>query len=217
MAEFVRLFGRMFLRTREGRKVEQITFRVRATVPGGAKIRVADLQAQPGALVTGWTLHTLDLGLQDLAGWELRNGVMRGAQVLVVTADTEQASPLRVDAQPLNGAATVRVGAFHYGRIAGAARVDGPSFTASQGAGLPPHLTARADVDLTLDQPPTGRSRVLVWFRGITTIEDDDMATPLEPPEEPTIPGPEPEPEDEDDTPDPNDPPDPGEDEEEEP
>lgn len=214
MADFVRLFGRMFLRTREGRRVERITFRVRAAVPGGARVRVTDLQAQPGALVTGWTLHTLDLGLQPVGGWELRNGVMRGRQTLVVTADTEQASPLRIDAQPLNGAAPVRVGAFHFGTVADTARVDGLASTATQGAGLPPHLTARSDIDLDLDQPPTARSRVLAWFRGVVAVEDDDIATGVEPPEEPTIPEPEPDPEDEPGTPDPNDPPD---DDEEEP
>ena len=131
---------------------------------------------------------------------------MRGPQTIVVVADTPQASPLRIDAEPLNGAAAVQVGRYRFGAIVGDARLDGLTHTATQGAGLPPHLTARSDVDVSIEQPAGSRSRVLVWLRGITQVPDDGVALPTEPAEPPTVPDPEPEPEDPPETPDPNDP-----------
>lgn len=211
----MRLFGKLYPQHSSGKRVESLRLRIQAVVPGGATVQVTDVQLQPGSFITGWTLHSADLGLEAVGGWELRNGIMRGPQTMVITSDTEQASPLRVDAQPLNGAAAVRVGRYLFGTIADAARVDGLGHTASQGAGLPPYLTARADVDVPIDQPATTRSRVLVWLRGITQVTDDTVATETDEPEEPIDPGTEPEPEDEPGTPDPNDPPDDDEDEEE--
>lgn len=191
MGDWVRLFGR--LRPHEDKPIESMTVRVRVMVPEGATVKVADVQVQPGDKITGWTLHSADLGLTEVDGWELRNGILRGPAVLVVTADTEQASPLRIDAEPLNGAATVQVGRYRFGSIAASARLDGLAHTATQGAGLPPHLTARADVDLNLDQPATTRSRLLVWLRGITSEPvDGEVSLPVEDPEPTPDPTPDP-------------------------
>lgn len=209
MADWVRLFGRLFPRQSEGRKVETLTVRVRALVPAGGTVHIADVQCQPGDKITGWTLHSSDLGLTPVEGWELRNGVFRGPQTMVVTADTALASPLRVDAEPLNTAAAVRVGGYRFGTIntGGAARVDGLEHTATQGAGLPPHLTARADVDLDLEQPATARSRVLLWLRGITTVTSEGaVSLPVEDPEPEPEPTPDPGLEPVPGEPDPNDP-----------
>lgn len=192
MGEFVRLFGRSFPQNGEGRQVESLRVRVQAAVPAGATVRVADVQCQPGSLITGWTLHSADLGLVPVDGWQLRNGVFRGPQRVVVAADVASASPLRVDLEPLKGAAPVQVGGYLFGEITTAARLDGLDHTATQGAGLPPHLTARTDADLELQQPAGARSRMLVWFRGIVTVEADDPALPSDPPE--TVPDPAPDP-----------------------
>ena len=208
MGEPVRLFGRL-RPVLAGRGVQRVRLRLVArSIPDGAHVDVSDVQLQPGRHITGWVLHNADMGLRPVGGWELRNGIMRGPQVVVVPADVEQASPLRIDAQPLNGAAAIRAGRYLFGHVGDAARVDGLAHTATQGAGIAPHLTARADIDLEIEQPPKARSRVLVWMRGITKIDDDTLATETQPPELPPPLGVEPDPGDEPGTPDPNDPPD---------
>jgi hypothetical protein len=169
---WVRLFARAH--AHGGKPVSSVRMRVRCQdLPDGAQVKVADLQLQPGALVTGWTLHPSDLGVQSVTGWQFRNGVLAGDQTVIVTADVDSASPTMVDAR---GQATVQVGGFYFGQVDGWALLDGMSHTATQGAGIPPHLTAGSDIDI-----PTrvdGRVLASVWFRGHATSDPEPDPPP---------------------------------------
>lgn len=173
----VRLFGRLNLQHRGDRHVEQVKVRIQAAIPGGATVKVTDVQLQPGRFVTGWTLHPSDLGVEAVPGWEWRNAVVSGDQVVVVTADVASASPTLWDVRGTS--ADVRVGRYFFGPVAGSSRVDGEASTASQGAGLPPHLTARADVDVPAHV--TGRALLCCWFRGLAVAANTDILPPAPP------------------------------------
>lgn len=171
MADHVRLFGRFNLQRRGARRVESVRLRVQAPVPVGAVVRVTDVQLQPGRFVTGWTLNTRDLGVQPVSGWSWRNAVVSGRRDLVIVADVASASPTVWD---LRGTAiAARVGQYLFGSVGAAgARVDGSERTATQGAGIPPHITARADVTI----PATiegGRVLATCWFRGLASAPVD--------------------------------------------
>ena len=179
MGEYTRLFGRLSLQRRGGRKVEAIRMRIECPIPSGAVARVTDAQLQPGRFVTGWTLNARDLGVAEVGGWSWRNAVVSGRRQLVVAADVAAASPTVWDVR--GDAQSVRVGRFLFGAVAQGARVDGHAHTATRGAGIPPHLTARADVDV--DAEVTG-GRVLAtcWFRGLAVPANDDLLPPGPPP-----------------------------------
>ena len=170
----VRLFGRLTLQRRGPRRVESIRLRVQASIPSGAVVRVTDVQLQPGRFVTGWTLHPSDLGVQPVPGWEWRNGVVSGGMTLVVAADVASASPMLWDVR--GNADAVQVGQFRFGRVSAGARLDGSSHTATQGAGIPPHLTARSDVDVPVSV--AGRVLACCWFRGVTVATNADLLPP---------------------------------------
>ena len=180
VADYTRLFGRFPLQHRGGRKVAGVRLRLGATLPPGTVLRITDVQLQPGRFVTGWTLHPSDLGVEPVGGWSWRNAVVSGRRDLVVAADTEQASPTLFDVR--GNASRVRLGAFHMGAVAGAARVDGFERTATQGAGIPPHLTRRADVDVPA-LVEGGRALVTCWFRGIGHAADPSVMPPGPPPD----------------------------------
>lgn len=171
MGEPVRLFGR--IHPHRG-PVAAIRVRVQSRVLAGAVVRVTDLQLQPGDHITGWTLHPADLGVQGVTGWEWRNGVVSGSRIAVVAADVAAASPTVWDVRGATTAA--QVGQYHLGAIASAARVDGEAHAATQGAGVPPHLTARSDVDV----PVTigGRALVCCWFRGLAIAANPEVLPP---------------------------------------
>ncbi len=173
---WVRLFGRIHP-SEPDKRIEQIAFRVRAVVPGGARVDVTDIQAQPGKLVTGWTLHPSDLGVKGVAGWNWRNAVVSGDQQLVITADVDSASPTVWDIRGVSPG--VRIDQYYFGAVGGGARVDGEKHTATHGAGIPPHLTERADV--TIPMHVDGRVLVCSWHRGIVTPGDDEIDAPAAP------------------------------------
>ena len=179
MADWVRLFGRVELHQRAGRRVESLRLRGGAAVPAGAAVRVADVQLQPGRFVTGWTLHARDLGVEPISGWSIRNGVVAGRRDVVIAADVSAASPTVWDVRgPVVGDA--KVGRFLFGTVGAAgARVDGSECSATQGAGIPPHLTARADVTVPADV--AGRALVCCWFRGLSTPADRGVLPPPPP------------------------------------
>ncbi len=181
MDNWLRLFGHLHLQHRNNRKVEHLRIRVQTKTRPDAKIKITDIQAQPGDKITGWVFGVDSYGLAPVSGWELRNGVFAGPQTLVVPANTDQASPVRVDVEPLAGGGPVNIEGYQYGEINQSATVNGFTHTATQGAGTPPHLTRRSDVDYQLSQQKNTRSRVLIWFRGITPIPD---TTPQPPPGE---------------------------------
>lgn len=170
----VRLFGRLHLHGRDDRRVESIRLRIRCPLPIGATVRVADVQLQPGSYVTGWTLHPSDLGVRAVEGWAWRNAVVVGDQQLVITADTPSASPTLWDVR--GDSPNVRVGRYFFGTVIETARVDGEQHTATQGAGIPPHLTERAD--LTVAVHSAGRVLLCSWHRGIATAGDPGIDTP---------------------------------------
>ena len=173
----VRLFGRFWP---SGEKpVTSIRLRIMARgTPADAEVRVADLQLQPGRHTTGWTPNTRDLDVRPVEGWQWRNGVVYGDATVIVTADAPSASPTRWDV--LNAAGQVRVGGYHFGPVQGSASVNGAAHTATQGAGIPPHLTERADVDIPVSIE--GRARLTCWFRGTAATDPNIDPPPLEAP-----------------------------------
>lgn len=158
--------------------MESVRVRIECAVPVGAVATITDTQLQPGRFVTGWTLHPSDLGVEPVGGWSWRNAVVSGRRSLVVAADVAAASPTVWD---VRGQTTrARVGRYLFGPVASGARVDGHAHTATQGAGIPPHLTARADVDV--DAEVDGRALVTCWFRGLTVPDNLDLLPPGPPP-----------------------------------
>ena len=185
----VRLFGRVHP-ARGGVPVKEIRFRVQARrTPAGAHVDVSDVQVQPGWAITGYTPSPLDIGVEPVEGWQFRNGVVYGNSTLVVVADTPSASPTRWEVTRANG--RCRIGDYHLGHVTTAV-IDGHAGTASQGAGIPPHLTARADNDVPIELE--GRAAVTVWFRGLTVADPEPI--PVDPdPIDPDEPWPDPVPE----------------------
>lgn len=185
----VRLHGR--LHPREDKSISRIRLRILARdIPAGAHADVTDLQLQPGKMITGWTLNTRDLGVEAVEGWQFRNGVVHGDQTLVVVADAPSASPMRWEVSRASG--TPRVGDYHMGALGptGSAWVDGSSHRATQGAGIPPHLTARADVDVPVAL--SGRALLTCWFRGLAVAEPDETLPDDPDPFDPDAPAPAP-------------------------
>lgn len=205
----VRLFGR-FHPSREG-KIEQIRLRVLSRgAPAGASAEVTDLQLQPGRQITGWVPQTRDLGVQAVEGWQFRNGIVYGDQSLVVIADTSSASPTRWEISRANG--ECRVGDFWFGHV-NSATVDGHAHTATQGAGIPPHLTERADIDVPVRLE--GRAALSVWFRGFAAADPNEPLPPDPDPIDPDEPWPDPEDDGDVEEPPEPPPPDPDDDEDE--
>ena len=183
----MRLFGRFHPRL-DGRRIREIRLRVAATdLPDGAHATITDLQLQPGRHSTGWTLHSTDLDVRTVDGWQWRNGVVYGDQTVIVVADTASASPTRWDV--LNAAGEVQIGGYRFGHVSGSASVDGAAGTATQGAGIPPHLTERADIDVPVHVD--GRARLTCWLRGIASTDPNIDPPPLDDaPPEPEVPTP---------------------------
>lgn len=171
----VRLFGAVYPH-QPNKKVSALTLRVVAqSVPDAAQILVSDVQLEPGSYVTGWTLNATDLGVEPVGGWQWRNGILRDTLPVVVVADVETASPTRWD---IMSAAPVRaqIGRYFMGETASGS-VDGWAHTATQGAGIPPHLSADSDVDV--DVTVSGRVMATCWVRGLTVAEDDSSTPPM--------------------------------------
>ena len=174
---WIRLFGGYHPKAKPVRVTLEIAV---DNLADGAEVRVADVQLQPGDAITAPTLNAGDLGVQPVDGWQWRNGVVNGAQTVIALADTPAASPCVVDVREAAG--PVRAGRYNFGDVRGPARADGWGHTASQGAGIPPHLTERSDVDIPVEV--AGRALVTVAFRGLATSDGalEPPAQPAEPP-----------------------------------
>lgn len=164
----VRLFGRFW--PSEPKRVTGIKLRVLArATPADAEARVSDPQLQPGKHITGWTLNSRDLGVQAVEGWQFRNGIVYGDTTLVLIADTPSASPTRWDVARAGG--NCRIGDYLLGHVTNAT-VNGATQTATQGAGIPPHITQRADIDVPLQLE--GRAALVCWFRGMAAVDPNE-------------------------------------------
>lgn len=196
----VRLFGRVHPTRRQ--PVETIRLRVQARdTPTGAAVEVTDIQLQPGRLITGWIPAPPDLGIQAVGGYQWRSGVITGDCTLVVIADEATASPIRWEITRAGG--TIQLGDYHCGPVIGTAIVDGITGTATHGAGVPPHLSARADIEVPVHS--AGRACLSVSFRGLAQVvldppppdpdpidpdeiwDDEDEPEPEEPPVPPPV------------------------------
>jgi hypothetical protein len=173
---WIRIFGH--IHPHQTKKVDTLRLRIVArTIPAEATIDIADVQLQPGGKITGWTLNSRDLGVVPVDGWQWRNGVPPvGDAGVIVVADTESASPVRLDIRGASGEA--RAGQYFYGLVTGSASVDGHAHTATQGAGIPPHLTARSDIDIPVT---TGaRGLLTAWVRGLAVTSDTSIDPPVD-------------------------------------
>lgn len=174
---FTRLFGRLFPQSRDNRSVVGLRLRIEALIPAGCVAKVADVQLQQGRLVTGWTPAQPDLGVEAVTGWQWRNGALPpGTSQLIVNADVDAASPTVWDVRGI--ADSAQIDGFYFGSLAGEARVDGMAHIATQGAGIPPHLTARADIDVTATT--TSRLLLACSFRGIAQYDQSELPPQLD-------------------------------------
>lgn len=165
----VRLFGRAYPQD-PGKKVASLKLRVTAQDLGEATVRVTDVQLQPGRMITGWVQRSEDRDIHSVERFQFRNGVVHEDMTVIVMAETPDASPTRWDVR--GGSGQVEVGGFDFGRVSGSASVDGTKQTATQGAGIPPHLTARADVDVPV-KVTGGRALLTCWFRGLASTSPE--------------------------------------------
>lgn len=162
----VRLFGRAY--RDQNKPVKRVRLRLSARdLPEGAAVRLADIQLQPGTMTTGWVPASTDQDVRATERWQFRNGIVRDGMTVILVADAEAASPVRWDVRGASG--RVEIGAFELGHVSGSASVNGPAQSATHGAGIPPHLTARADVDVPIKIE--GRALVTAWFRGLAATD----------------------------------------------
>lgn len=127
-------------------RVEQIRLRVTARdTPAGSSIRVTDLQLQPGSDATGVVPSVRESGTTT-GGTNYRNGVVHDGLDVVVLADPDRASPVRMEVR--NADAETRLGSYRFG-APGSAYVDGRTHEASAGWGRAPIITERSDLYLT--------------------------------------------------------------------
>ncbi len=120
-------------------------------MPEGEAVDVTDVVLTPGADPTGVVPHPSDLAVRT-GRREYRNGIVSRSDPIVALANLDEAVPVRLR---VRGAASVRVGAFNFGRVSGSASVDGAAATASQGYGRAPLITRRSDLhtDVVTDRP----------------------------------------------------------------
>lgn len=144
-------------------RVRDVTVRLHwAGGPVGAD--VTDVMLQPGE-PTGVVPNPSDVGLRAGAR-QWRNGaVSRSTGEVLLLANEDRASPVRVDVSPSGPASVLKVGGFVFGP-GGAGWADGQAAACSRGAGVVPVLTERCDgrVAVVTDRPVrltfawTGRS-----------------------------------------------------------
>ncbi|OAZ40955.1 hypothetical protein A9Z40_03165 [Microbacterium arborescens] len=133
-------------------RVKRITVQVRCeALPEGAAVDVTDLVLTPGDDPIGVVPHPSDLAVGS-GRREYRNGIVTRSDPIVALANVDEAAPVRLR---VRGAASVRVGAFSFGRVSGSASVDGAAGTATQGYGRAPIITRRSDLHtrVTTDRP----------------------------------------------------------------
>lgn len=129
--------------------VASIRLRIEAEdIPDSAAVLVTDVQLQPGETATGVTLN-VEEARTELGRFQYRNGVVNPGLAVVALSNADEATPARLGLVATR--ASVRAGAFRFGKVNGRASVDAEDHSATQGWGLGPVVTARQDLNLLMD------------------------------------------------------------------
>lgn len=163
----VRLFGRAYPH-QPGKKVTSLRLRLTTRDLGPGTVFVSDVQLQPGKFNTGWVQRSEDREIQEVERFQFRNGVVHDDMTVIVMSDTPDASPARWDVRGASN--TVQIGDYDFGHVSGSASVDGAKGTSTHGAGIPPHLTRRSDIDVPV-KLGGGRALLTCWFRGLASTD----------------------------------------------
>lgn len=159
---FVRTFGQL--------KPSKDVVGVAVRITSQEQAKVTDIQLIPGSSLFSWSPQVGDLGLRASPRWRYINGMIQSDYDTWVMSDEDQASPYRGILYP-RGAQDVRWGLLHMGQVSSRQEFNGYAYTTSQGAGVTPHLTARADQ--RLDLVTTGIMGAVIAIKGIHSDAGD--------------------------------------------
>ncbi len=135
---------------------------VRVTAKDQAK--VTDVQLTPGSSLFSWAPQVNDLGLVPAPRWRHINGMVQVDYDTWVTTDEDSASPYLGVLYPTRQQ-LVQWGLMYFGEVSTRQEFDGYRYSLTAGAGVTPHLTARADQRVGLST--TGIMSAVVAVRGI--------------------------------------------------
>lgn len=166
---FIRTFGQL--------KPSKDVLGVAVKVTAQAEAKVTDIQLNPGSSLFSWSPMVGDLGLKTAATWRFINGMIQSDYDTWVTSDEDQASPYRGEFYPV-GPQEVNWGLLHFGEVSSTTSFDGYEYSISTGAGVTPHLTARADQ--RLDLVTTGLMSAIVGVKGIHSDPGSPVRTDLD-------------------------------------
>lgn len=164
LVAFIRTFGNL----QPSKDVVGVNVRVRAEGPA----KITDVQLVPGSSLFQWSPMVGDLQLRASRNWRFINGMVQRDYDTWVMADEDLASPYRGMIWP-RGLQQVEWGLMPFGQISSRVDFNGYDYTLSTGAGVTPHLTARADQ--RLDLRTSGILSATVAIRG---IHEDPGAPP---------------------------------------
>lgn len=127
-------------------RVARVDLRITARdVPEGARVDVTDIQLQAGADASGPFGNPREIGSLP-AGAQYRNGAVHDGLEVVVLSNSDRGAPARLDVR--GRSESTRIGSYRFGALNGSATADGANHEASQGYGLVPVITERADLTL---------------------------------------------------------------------
>ena len=153
---FIRIFGHLTTT----KDVVGVAVRISAE----ASAAVTDIQLVPGSSLFSWSPQVGDLHLKSDLRWRYINGMVMSEYDTWVMSDEDIASPYNGVFYP-HGAQELRWGMLEFGEVSTKQEFDGTKYTISSGAGVTPHLTARADqrIDIKTD----GIMSAIVGIKGI--------------------------------------------------
>lgn len=148
------------------------------TVVSTSSAKVTDLQLQGGSSLFSWSPQVGDLGLVAEETWDFINGYVLDDYDTVLMTDADVASPFYALITPMSPQ-TMTWGLMQLGQVQSPQTINGFSHTATQGAGITPHLTRRADqrLDLVTD----GISNVVIGVKGVRVRPPDPDIVDLGP------------------------------------
>ena len=165
-----------FLRTFGQLKPSKPVLGVAVKVIAHSDAKVTDIQLNPGSSLFSWSPMVGDLGLVTAPRWRFINGMIQSDYDTFVTSDEDQASPYRGVFYPV-GPQEVNWGQLHFGEVSSKTSFDGYEYSITTGAGITPHLTARADQ--RLDLVTTGLMSAIVGVKGISVAPGNPARTDL--------------------------------------
>lgn len=153
---FVRTFGVL----KPTKDVQGVAIKISAL----SESKVTDIQLNAGSSLFQWSAMVGDLGLKATQSWRFINGMIQADYDTWVIADEDIASPYRGIIYPV-GVQNVEWGLMYIGEVSSSEDFNGYEYTLSQGAGVTPHHTARADQ--RLDLTTNGIMSAITAIKGI--------------------------------------------------